>query len=73
MTIFSERLKKLRLSKEIRQKDIAENIGITLRAYQYYETATKEPTMSKLSSLADYFNVSIDYLVGRTDNPEINR
>lgn len=73
MTNFSNRLKSLRLSRDIKQKDISDAVGITLRAYQYYETATKEPTMSKLAALADYFDVSIDYLVGRTDNPKINR
>jgi len=73
MTIFSERLKELRLSKNTRQSDIAEAIGITPRAYQYYEASTKEPTLSKLTALADYFNVSLDYLAGRTDNPEINK
>jgi len=73
MTTFPERLKELRLTNDARQKEISEAVGITLRAFQYYEKGTKEPTMSKLSALADYFNVSIDYLVGRTDNPEINR
>lgn len=73
MTIFSERLKSLRLSRDIKQKEISDAVGVTLRAYQYYETATKEPTMSKLTSIAEYLGVSIDYLVGRTDNPEINR
>ena len=73
MTIFSERLKSLRLSRDIKQKEISDAVGVTLRAYQYYETATKEPTMSKLTSIAEYLGVSLDYLVGRTDNPKINR
>ena len=73
MSIFSEQLKKLRLNNKVTQTDIANNIGVTLRAYQYYEADKMEPTMTKLTALADYFDVSIDYLVGRTDNPEINK
>ena len=73
MSNFSEKLKTLKAQKKVRQKDIAEAIGVSLRAYQYYETDTREPTMSNLIALADYFDVSLDYLVGRTDNPEVNR
>lgn len=73
MSKFSDRLKELKSANNTTQKNIAESIGISLRGYQYYETDTKEPTMTKLIALADYFNVSIDYLVGRTDNPNINK
>lgn len=67
MSAFSDRLAKLRAVRKIRQQDIADAIGISLRGYQYYEKDIKEPTMSKLIALADYFNVSIDYLTGRTN------
>ena len=73
MSNFSEKLKTLKAQKKVRQKDVATAIGVSLRAYQYYETDTKEPTMSNLIALADYFDVSLDYLVGRSDNPNINR
>lgn len=73
MSIFSDRIKQLKIQKHLLQKDIANEIGVSLRAYQYYETDQREPTMSVLIALADYFDVSLDYLVGRTDNPEINR
>lgn len=73
MSDFSERLIELKATHNIRQKDIADNIGVSLRGYQYYEKGTKEPTMSKLIALANYFDVSLDYLVGRTDNPAVNR
>ena len=69
MSTFSERILDLKASKNRKQKDIAAAIGVSVRAYQYYETAQKEPTLSVLISLADYFNVSIDYLVGRSDDP----
>lgn len=53
------------------QKDIAKDVNLSLRAYQYYERGQREPTASVLIALADYFDVSIDYLVGRTDNPKL--
>ena len=67
-----ERLTELKLTRNLLQKDIASAVGLSLRAYQYYERGDREPTSSTLVALADYFNVSLDYLVGRTDNPEIN-
>lgn len=73
MSIFSERLKELKTMKQATQKDIASAIGLSLRAYQYYETDTKEPTLRNLIALADYFDVSLDYLVGRSDNPNCHK
>lgn len=73
MSTFSTRLKLLKSQNKLLQKDIAPAIGISLRAYQYYETDTKEPTMSNLIALANFFDVSIDYLVGRTDNPNSHK
>ena len=70
---FSERLKRLRLEKSIKQIDLAQSVDMSLRAYQYYENGNREPTISKLIALADFFGVSIDYLVGRTDNPAVNK
>lgn len=72
MSIFSDRLIELKVAHNVRQQDIADAIGISLRGYQYYEKGTKEHTMSKLIALAKYFDVSLDYLVGITDNPAIN-
>ncbi|HIU49044.1 MAG TPA: helix-turn-helix transcriptional regulator [Candidatus Avimonoglobus intestinipullorum] len=72
MSKFSERLVFIRKKQNILQKDAVKALGISLRAYQYYETAEREPTMSILIKIAEYYNVSIDYLVGRTDNPTVN-
>lgn len=55
------------------QKQAAAAAGISETMYQYYEYGRSEPTAHILISLADYFNVSLDYLVGRTDIPEVNR
>lgn len=68
-----ERLVELKNQRQLLQKDIASDLGLSLRAYQYYERGEREPNASTLIALADYFDVSLDYLVGRTDNPTINR
>lgn len=71
--LFKDRLIHLRKSKNVTQKQIAQSIGISDLGYQRYEYGTREPAFRILIALADYFDVSIDYLVGRTDNPEVNR
>ena len=67
---FSDRIIQLKKERKLLQKDIASSIGLSLRAYQYYEKGQKEPTLSVLLRLADYFDVSLDYLVGLSDTPE---
>lgn len=66
---LSERLKQLRTSQDLSQKQLTTIIGISERNYQRYEYGEREPVASVLIKLADYFNVSIDYLVGRSDDP----
>jgi len=70
MEFFLARLKNLRESRRSYQREIAEALGITTRAYQFYESGRSEPNIKTLIALADYFDVSIDYLVGRTDVPD---
>lgn len=69
MSTFSDRILALKNTQNKKQKDIAAAAGVSVRAYQYYEAAQKEPTLSVLIALADYFDVSLDYLVGRSDDP----
>ncbi len=52
---------------------MAELLNITPRNYQRYETGEVDPPTSKTIFLADYFDVSLDYLVGRTDNPNSHK
>lgn len=70
---FSERLIYLRKERKISQKKIAEAIGMSEQAYQKYEYNKREPGEKKLIAIAEYYNISIDYLVGRTENPEVNK
>lgn len=69
MTTFIERLKQLRMGKKATQKDVADFLHFNIRSYQKIETAEVKPSFDTIIALADYFDVSLDYLVGRSDNP----
>ncbi len=73
MRDFSEILKELRSERKISQKALGEHLGITDRNIRFYENGSHRPDFDGLLLLADYFQVSVDYLVGRTENREINR
>lgn len=67
MAQFCERLKLLRNERGIKQREMAENLGLALSSYQCYEYAHRYPDFQGLIAIADFFDVSIDYLVGRSD------
>ena len=67
---FNERIINLKNERNILQKDIAQAAGVSIRTYQRYEKGELQPTLPVLTSLADFFDVSIDYLVGRTNDPK---
>ena len=69
MSVFSERLLQLRKSKKVSQVELAKEIGVSSRVYQDYEYGKREAQMTTLIRLADFFDVSLDYLTGRTDTP----
>ena len=62
---FAEHLLFLRKKRGLKQTDIAEKIGISFRAYQTYERGEREPQLSTLIALADYYGLSLDELVCR--------
>ncbi len=70
--IFGERLKSLREEKGFTQQDIANILGVGRATIAGYETKGKQPDYEKLMKLAEFFNCSIDYLLGRTNqrNPK---
>lgn len=72
MQILAKRLKDLRESRRIYQREMAEILGLSFRGYQDYETNKSEPKLATLIAIADHYQVSIDYLVGRTDVPDLN-
>ncbi len=65
-------LKNIRTDNDIKQKDIAEYLSVSQNTYSQYETGVISLTAEILIKLSDYYNVSIDYLLDRTDNPKIN-
>lgn len=69
MESFVSRFSALRARKGASYPEIAKEIDISLRALKYYGAGEREASMSVLVALADYFDVSLDYLVGRSDDP----
>jgi transcriptional regulator with XRE-family HTH domain len=69
---FAKTIKQLREENHLSQKDIAEYLGVTRQAVASYELAKREPDYSVLRKLADFFGVSVDYLLGRTSCKDIN-
>lgn len=68
MSDFFNVIKSIRLQKKLTQKQFAEILGITERNYQYYEAGKREPNVTTLISIASKLDVSIDYLLGFSDN-----
>ena len=64
------KLYELRNANKITQKQLAETLGVTIRTITNYENGSREPNIATLIALADYFNVSLDYLVGRSESKE---
>lgn len=64
---FSERLKKLRKDTGLTQVDVASKLGISQQAYASWERGVKKPTQDNLVKIAQVLNVSVDYLVGNSE------
>ena len=64
---FQNRLKELRVAKGVSQKELGLAIGATYSAVSYWETGVNEPKISHVIALAQYFDVSADYLLGLED------
>ena len=71
MDKFCNNLKYLRKSRSLTQQEIADVVGISRQGYAKYENDLGEPDISTLIKLADYFDVSVDSLIGRTSNDAI--
>lgn len=67
------RLKELRKSRNLSQVRLAIELNISQNSISRYETGEREADYKTLIALANFFNVSVDYLLERTDNPEMNR
>ncbi|GFI71961.1 HTH-type transcriptional regulator ImmR [Clostridiales bacterium] len=69
---YFKKLKDLREDKDMKQTDVAEILGIKQTVYSRYERGYQNIPIEHLLVLADYYNVSTDYIFGRTNNPKIS-
>ena len=67
MDILAKRLIELRSERKISRREVATYTGMTERTYQRYENAERDPSAPALLALADFYDVSADYLLGRTN------
>ena len=67
MSKISDRLKELRAEKNLSQNKLSELLGITRTTYANYEQGTREPSIEMIVKFCDFFDVSADYLIGRSD------
>lgn len=71
--MFHERLLLVRKLQRRTQKEVADSISVSERNYQLYEYGKSKPSFKNLIALADYFNISLDFLVERTDDPILHK
>lgn len=67
--MYGERLKKLRGKRS--QEEVAEKVGISRARLSHYETERSQPDYDTLSRLADYYGVTIDYILGKSNDPRL--
>jgi transcriptional regulator with XRE-family HTH domain len=67
--LLGKRLKHLRIYKGLYQKELAKLLNISTSAYGYYEQGKRDPDTRTLQILSEFYNVSTDYLLGKTDDP----
>lgn len=65
--MFKERLKELRIEKNLTQDKLAKLVGMSKMTISHWESGYCEPSIAQLIILSDLFEVSVDYLVGKTD------
>lgn len=70
---FAERLQLLREKHQLSKQELSSILGMARMSYFRYEKGERMPTYEILLQIANYFDVSVDYLMCRTDNPKINR
>lgn len=68
-----QNLKNIREDNDVKQRTLAKHLGVSQNTYSQYENGVISISPEMLIKLADYFDVSVDYLLGRTKNKELNR
>ena len=69
MAKFSDRLRQLRTARDLSQNELAKQLGVSKSSVNMYERGEREPAFETLERIADYFNVDMDYLLGKSDVP----
>lgn len=72
MSVLGDRIKSLRESENIQQNEFAKKIGVSNVVLSRYESGERKPDYDTLVTIADYFNVTIDYLLGRSNTPNMS-
>ena len=72
-TMKFQRIQDLRTDADMSQKQLSEILHISQRSYSHYETGSRNIPVEMLIRLANYYDISVDYLVGRTDKKEMNK
>lgn len=70
--LIGEKIKELRKNSKITQEQLGNAIGVSKMAISYFEKGKKSPGRESLEKIADYFGVTTDYLLGRSEDPELN-
>ena len=68
-----QRIQDLRTDADMSQKQLSEILHISQRSYSHYETGSRNIPVEMLIRLANYYDISVDYLVGRTDKKEMDK
>ena len=72
--IFKKRLREIRQSKGLSRPQVSKETGIPIGTIEGWESRDKQiPLLDKIAVIAEFYNVSLDYIIGRTDNPEVNK
>lgn len=70
MSKFHLRIRELRISRKLSQQELANTLKISKSSINMYERGEREPGLDLLEAIADFFNVDMDYLMGKSDNPQ---
>jgi transcriptional regulator with XRE-family HTH domain len=71
MTKYGDRIALLRERSTLTQEELANKLGISRASLSHYETSRREPDYDTINKIASFFKVSVDYLLGRSDHPEV--
>ncbi|WJE54293.1 helix-turn-helix transcriptional regulator [Bacillus cereus] len=69
---LKDRIRSLRKEQKLKQDELGKEIGVNGASVSKFETGLKSPSRETLQRIADYFNVTVDYLLGRSDNPQLD-